>query len=102
MRTKESAFVLPLLPRPDLPPFRPDPEFLAEVEACLVELPRARRQRFLERYKVSESQADFLIEEKAVADYFGMRAVELGADPQAAALWLASDVQKILNRAVSP
>jgi aspartyl-tRNA(Asn)/glutamyl-tRNA(Gln) amidotransferase subunit B len=97
MRTKESAFDYRYFPEPDLPPFRPDPEFLKEVEAGLVELPQARRQRFLEQYGVSESQADFLIEEKAAADYFE-RAVRLGADPQATALWLASDVRKILNR----
>jgi aspartyl-tRNA(Asn)/glutamyl-tRNA(Gln) amidotransferase subunit B len=64
------------------------------VEASLVE---AQAPRFLEHYGVNESQADFLIEEKAVADYFE-EAVRLGAEPQAAALWLASDVQKILNR----
>ncbi len=97
MRTKESAFDYRYFPEPDLPPFRPDPEFLKEVEAGLVELPQARRRRFLERYRVNESQADFLIEEKPVADFFE-QAVGLGADPQAAALWLASDVQKILNR----
>ena len=97
MRSKESAFDYRYFPEPDLPPFRPDADFLKEVEAALVELPQARRRRFLESYAVNESQADFLIEEKAVADWFEA-AVGLGADPQAAALWLASDVQKILNR----
>ena len=97
MRAKESAFDYRYFPEPDLPPFRPDPDFLKEVDAGLVELPQARRRRFLERYGVSESQADFLIEEKATADYFEA-AVGLGAEPQAAVLWLASDVQKILNR----
>jgi aspartyl-tRNA(Asn)/glutamyl-tRNA(Gln) amidotransferase subunit B len=97
MRTKESSLDYRYFPEPDLPPFRPDPDFLKEVEAGLVELPQARRRRFLERYGVSEIQADFLIEEKATADYFE-RVVGLGAEPQAAALWLASDVQKLLNR----
>jgi aspartyl-tRNA(Asn)/glutamyl-tRNA(Gln) amidotransferase subunit B len=97
MRSKENAFDYRYFPEPDLPPFRPDAGFLKEVEAALVELPQARRRRFLERYAVNESQADFLIEEKAVADWFEA-AVGLGANPQAAALWLASDVQKILNR----
>jgi aspartyl-tRNA(Asn)/glutamyl-tRNA(Gln) amidotransferase subunit B len=97
MRAKESAFDYRYFPEPDLPPFRPDADFLKEVDAGLVELPQARRRRFLERYGVSESQADFLIEEKATADYFEA-AVGLGAEPQAAVLWLASDVQKILNR----
>jgi aspartyl-tRNA(Asn)/glutamyl-tRNA(Gln) amidotransferase subunit B len=97
MRTKESSLDYRYFPEPDLPPFRPDQEFLKEMEAGLLELPQARRRRFLERYGVSETQADFLIEEKATADYFEA-AVALGAEPQAAALWLASDVQKILNR----
>ena len=97
MRAKESAFDYRYFPEPDLPPFRPDADFLKEVDVGLVELPQARRRRFLERYGVSESQADFLIEEKATADYFEA-AVGLGAEPQAAVLWLASDVQKILNR----
>jgi aspartyl-tRNA(Asn)/glutamyl-tRNA(Gln) amidotransferase subunit B len=97
MRSKESAFDYRYFPEPDLPPFRPDPAFLQEVEAGLVELPQARRRRFLERYGVNESQADFLIEEKELADWFE-QAVGLGAEPQAAALWLASDVQKLLNR----
>ncbi len=97
MRTKESAFDYRYFPEPDLPPFRPEADFLSMVEAGLVELPQARRRRFLERYGVNESQADFLIEEKPVAEFFE-QAVGLGAEPQAAALWLASDVQKLLNR----
>ena len=97
MRTKESAFDYRYFPEPDLPPFRPDEDFLASVDAALVELPRARKARLAEQYGISESQAEFICDEKSTADYYE-EAVRLGADPQAAALWLAADVQKILKR----
>ncbi len=97
MRTKESAHDYRFFPEPDLPPFRPDEAFLSAVEAALVELPDARRERFLKDYGLSEGSAEFLIGEKAVADFFE-KAVALGAPPVTAADWLAMDVQKILKR----
>ncbi len=97
MRTKESSSDYRYFPEPDLPPFVPDAAFLEAVQKALVELPHARRQRFLEAYQLTEDQADFLCEEKATADYFE-NVISLGADPRSAALWLASDVKKLLNR----
>ncbi|UCF97929.1 MAG: Asp-tRNA(Asn)/Glu-tRNA(Gln) amidotransferase subunit GatB [Spirochaetaceae bacterium] len=97
MRTKESAFDYRYFPEPDLPAFHPDDKFLESVETALVELPQARKARLLEQYGIAESQADFICGEKSTADYYE-RTVNLGADPQAAALWLAADVQKILKR----
>ena len=97
MRTKESSSDYRFFPEPDLPPFVADAAFLKGVEACLVELPAARRQRFIETLRLSEDQADFLCDEKSTADYFET-AVGLGADPTTAAHWLASDVKKNLHR----
>jgi len=97
MRIKESALDYRYFPEPDLPPFRPDAAFLETVDAMIVELPRERLRRFLTDYPLSESQADFLCAEKETADFFE-ECVTLGADPKAVALWLASDVRKLLNR----
>ena len=97
MRTKESSSDYRYFPEPDLPPFAPDAAFLKSVERSLVELPEARKRRFLEAFQLTEEQADFLCEEKATADYFE-KTIELGADPRSAALWLAADVKKLLNR----
>ena len=97
MRTKESSSDYRYFPEPDLPPFAPDQAFLAAVETSLVELPQARKRRFMEELSLSEEQADFLCEEKPTADFFE-EAVRLGADAQSAALWLAADVKKHLNR----
>ncbi len=97
MRSKESAFDYRYFPEPDLPPFRPDEEFLKSVKEKLIELPQERRERIKREYSLTDHQADFICEEKETADFFE-RAVEAGADPLAAATWLASDVRKILNR----
>jgi aspartyl-tRNA(Asn)/glutamyl-tRNA(Gln) amidotransferase subunit B len=97
MRTKESSSDYRYFPEPDLPPFAPDEAFLRSVESSLVELPPARRQRFIDALGLTEDQAGFLCEEKETADWFEA-AVALGADPQSAALWMASDVKKHVNR----
>lgn len=97
MRTKESAHDYRYFPEPDLPSFRPDRDFFDRVEKSLVELPEARRERFVREYGIPEGSADFLTTEKSTADFFEA-SIRLGADPETAAIWLQSDVQKILNR----
>jgi aspartyl-tRNA(Asn)/glutamyl-tRNA(Gln) amidotransferase subunit B len=97
MRTKESSSDYRYFPEPDMPPFAPDAEFLRGVEQSLVELPEARERRFIDSLGLSEDQADFLCAEKETADFFEA-AVKLGAEPRNAALWLAADVKKHLNR----
>ncbi|TVR33833.1 MAG: Asp-tRNA(Asn)/Glu-tRNA(Gln) amidotransferase subunit GatB [Spirochaetaceae bacterium] len=97
MRVKESANDYRYFPEPDLPPFSAGEEFLAAVEADLVELPAQRKERFVREYALLEPQADFLCDEKSLADYYE-QAVMQGADPAAAASWLATDVRKMLNR----
>jgi len=97
MRVKESANDYRYFPEPDLPPFKATPEFLESVEALLVELPADRRKRLVSEYGLAESQAEFMCEERETAEFFES-AVTHGADPAAAASWLAADVRKMLHR----
>jgi aspartyl-tRNA(Asn)/glutamyl-tRNA(Gln) amidotransferase subunit B len=97
MRTKESSSDYRYFPEPDLPPFQPDAAFLRHVEESLVELPEARVRRLVQSLGLSEEQAELLCEERPTADYFE-KAVALGADPRSAALWMATDVKKHLNK----
>ena len=97
MRTKESAHDYRYFPEPDLPHFRTSDEFLARVESRLVELPAARRARFVADYGVTTAQAEFLCDEKSTADYFEA-AIAAGAEAETVATWLAGDVRKQLNR----
>jgi len=97
MRSKENANDYRYFPEPDLPPFCATPEFLKSLDLLQIELPIARRERFVNDFGISAAQADFLCEEKPVADYFE-NVVKSGIDPVVAASWMGSDVQKQLNR----
>ena len=50
MRTKEHAHDYRYFPDPDLMPLEPTDEWLAEVKSRVVELPLARKQRFMRDY----------------------------------------------------
>ena len=97
MRSKEDANDYRYFPDPDLPPFISTPEFISELKSMLVELPLAKKSRFISEYNLSEDSAEFFTEEKDKADYFE-KACKKGADPQNAAAWIKGDVTKVLNR----
>jgi aspartyl-tRNA(Asn)/glutamyl-tRNA(Gln) amidotransferase subunit B len=106
MRSKESANDYRYFPEPDLPVFMPDADFMASVDAGLVELPQPREKRLAARYGLSESQASWLCEEKALADYFeaALRCLPVpaqdsaGVAPERLVVWMSSDVKRIMNR----
>jgi aspartyl-tRNA(Asn)/glutamyl-tRNA(Gln) amidotransferase subunit B len=97
MRKKESASDYRFFPEPDLPPFRPDEAFLSRVRGLEIELPLARKRRLVAAYDLTVEQAELLVEEKAVVDYFES-ALALGADPRAAASWILGELRAQLAR----
>jgi aspartyl-tRNA(Asn)/glutamyl-tRNA(Gln) amidotransferase subunit B len=97
MRTKESSNDYRYFPEPDMPPFEPSAEFLAEVEKHLVELPANRKIRMIEEYSLTDEQGEILHETKYLADFFE-EAAQLSQDPKAVATWMTAEVRKQLNQ----
>ena len=97
MRSKEDANDYRYFPEPDLPPYIPQPDFIAEIDRAIVELPLARRRRLISEYSLTEDAADFIADEKGRADFYE-EACRAGADPQTAASWIKGDAAKFLNR----
>ncbi|HXR04595.1 MAG TPA: Asp-tRNA(Asn)/Glu-tRNA(Gln) amidotransferase subunit GatB [Verrucomicrobiae bacterium] len=58
MRTKEHAHDYRYFPEPDLMPFEPTEKWLAEVKSRVVELPLARKQRFVRDYGLPAGDAE--------------------------------------------
>jgi aspartyl-tRNA(Asn)/glutamyl-tRNA(Gln) amidotransferase subunit B len=58
MRTKEHAHDYRYFPEPDLMPFEPTDAWLANVKSREVELPLARKQRFMRDYQLPASDAE--------------------------------------------
>jgi len=69
-RSKEYAHDYRYFPEPDLPPLVLSREWVEEVRARLPELPKARRDRLMAEYGLSEYDADLLTSSKLMAEYF--------------------------------
>src|SRR5438128_1181348 len=63
MRSKEQAHDYRYFPEPDLMPFVPDDAWLAEVKARAVELPMARKQRFMTTYQLPAPDAQTFVDD---------------------------------------
>ncbi len=60
-RSKEYSEDYRYFPEPDLPPLRPDPDWLAAIRARLPELPAARRERYREALGLSAYDAGVIV-----------------------------------------
>jgi aspartyl-tRNA(Asn)/glutamyl-tRNA(Gln) amidotransferase subunit B len=96
MRGKEEAHDYRYFPEPDLVPIMVEQKWIEEIELFLPELPDRKRKRFVSEYTLSESDADFLVSEKALADWFE-EAVKLGGQPKTVANWVKGDLMKLAN-----
>jgi len=96
MRGKEEAHDYRYFPDPDLVPITVDEKWLDEIRGSLPELPDIKRDRFISGYGLPEHDADLLVSEKALADWFE-DAVKLGGKPKAAANWIKGDLMRLLH-----
>jgi aspartyl-tRNA(Asn)/glutamyl-tRNA(Gln) amidotransferase subunit B len=70
MRTKEHAHDYRYFPEPDLMPMAPTDEWLAEVRSRVVELPLARKQRFMRDYQLPAGDAETFKNDVFLGNYF--------------------------------
>src|SRR6202046_3026027 len=70
MRSKEQAHDYRYFPEPDLLPLVVDEKWKAEITKTLPELPEARRARLVEKYGITEYDAQVLTVSKSLADQF--------------------------------
>jgi aspartyl-tRNA(Asn)/glutamyl-tRNA(Gln) amidotransferase subunit B len=92
MRTKEHAHDYRYLPEPDLMPFKPTPEWLAAVRERVVELPLARKQRFVRQYSLPASDAQTFVWDVPLGGYFEGIAKE-AKNPKAIANWVINNLR---------
>lgn len=106
MRSKEEAHDYRYMPDPDLVEVEVEDEMIEAVRADLPELPRARRERFVEEVGLPPYDARVLTEERAVADYFEEALEQLykrtkGGDTDAQAKLVSNlvmtEVMRVLN-----
>jgi aspartyl-tRNA(Asn)/glutamyl-tRNA(Gln) amidotransferase subunit B len=95
MRSKEDAHDYRYFPEPDLMPFEPTEAWLAEVSSRVVELPLARKQRFMTQYQLPASDAQAFVWDAPLGDYF--EAAAQGAkNPKGLANWVINNLRGAL------
>jgi aspartyl-tRNA(Asn)/glutamyl-tRNA(Gln) amidotransferase subunit B len=77
-REKEEAHDYRYFPEPDLPPLNHAPEFIREIKSDIFELPQEKRERFQKEYGLDEKDAEVLIRNKKMCNYFENVVSELG------------------------
>src|SRR5438552_47097 len=92
MRTKEHAHDYRYFPEPDLMPFAPADPWLAEVRQRVVELPLARKQRFLRDYQLPAPDAQTFVWDVPLGDYFEKIARQSN-NPKAVANWVINNLR---------
>src|SRR5262249_16576468 len=79
-----------------LMPFQPTEAWLEEVSGFAVELPLARKQRFMRDYQLPASDAQTFVWDRPIADYFES-IVKLTKNPKAAANWIINNLRAKLT-----
>src|SRR3954464_10038480 len=69
-RSKEESHDYRYFPEPDLPPLMLTPEFVAEQQSELPELPGAKRDRLMGTYALSREHASVVASTRAIAEYY--------------------------------
>ena len=101
MRSKEEAHDYRYFPDPDLLPVEFDQAYVDELKAHLPELPDGKKVRFIQEHGLSAYDADVLVAERALADYFE-RVVKKPdgkhRDAKLAANWVINELTGRLNK----
>jgi aspartyl-tRNA(Asn)/glutamyl-tRNA(Gln) amidotransferase subunit B len=98
MRTKEDAHDYRYLPDPDLMPFAPTAAWLAEVQARVVELPLARKQRFMRDYQLPAGDAEVFKQDVPLGHYFE-RIAPPPSQAKAVANWVINNLRARMSEA---
>jgi len=92
MRTKEDAHDYRYFPDPDLMPLAPDDAWLSSVKSRVVELPLARKQRFVRDYQLPSGDAEVFKSNMEMGNYFEGIA-RRAKNPKAIANWVINNLQ---------
>ncbi|MGB7745682.1 MAG: Asp-tRNA(Asn)/Glu-tRNA(Gln) amidotransferase subunit GatB [Verrucomicrobiia bacterium] len=92
MRTKEHAHDYRYFPDPDLMPLEPTDAWLAEVKSRVVELPLARKQRFMKDYGLPASDAQTFVWDVPLGNYFEGIAKK-SKNPKSIANWVINNLR---------
>ena len=95
MREKETEEDYGYIIDPDLPTLFINTIQIRKIQKSMPELPDQRMQRMMKQYKLNKSQAQAIVSEKELADFYERVAKDI--DSKLAASWISTQLLKVLN-----
>ncbi len=96
MRNKEDSQDYRYFPEPDLVAIKLSDEYIENIKKQLPEMPESRKERYMNKYGLSEKDSNSITSSKYLSDFFE-KAGEISKNYKAVCNWLNSDVARILN-----
>lgn len=69
-RTKEESNDYRYFPEPDIPPLEISADWVSEIQDCLPELPKSRKEKYITEYQLSEYDANLLTGDIDFSNFF--------------------------------
>ncbi|WP_026395417.1 Asp-tRNA(Asn)/Glu-tRNA(Gln) amidotransferase subunit GatB [Acetobacterium malicum] len=96
LRSKEEAHDYRYFPEPDLVPIVLEPAYIEKIKSELPELPEAKKQRYIDEYKLPEYDAGVLTTTGVTARFFE-DAVALYNEPKQISNWMMVEIPPLLK-----
>ncbi len=96
MRGKEESHDYRYFPDPDLPPLIISENKIQNLKKTMPELPDKKKERFIENYSLKNYDAEILVSDKYIADYFEELAET--RQPKLVVSWLTGELFSYLNK----
>ncbi len=91
MRSKVDAIDYKYFVEPNIPKYRISKEWLEDIRKSIPELPYERKNKYMEKYGLSDYDAGILIKDINTAKYFE-KCLELGLDAKISANWITGNI----------
>lgn len=97
MRGKVDAIDYKYFVEPNIPKFKLDNAWLEQIRSSIPKLPNERKEKYMTDYNLSKYDANILVKEKNISDYFE-KTIEYGCDSKLASNWITSIILGHLNK----
>ena len=98
MRSKEEANDYRYFPDPDLLPVKIDSKLIDDIKSNMPELRKDKKERFLSKYGLSQYNADILVSDRELSEYYENVVNHDGIDKKIAANWIITEVLAYANK----
>lgn len=96
MRSKEDAIDYKYFVEPNIPKIKLEKDWLEEIKNSIPELAHERKNKYINKYNLSNYDASVLVKDKAISDYYE-KCLNLNIDAKQAANWVTVNIIGELN-----